>query len=42
MTGLKKGFVTISKEKFNPEIIVYRCIINQEAHCAEQIFGLNV
>jgi hypothetical protein len=35
MTGVRKGFVSILKEKINHEILVYHCIIHQEALCAQ-------
>ena len=34
MTGVRKGFVAILKEKINHEILAYHCIIHQEALCA--------
>ncbi|GFY10709.1 general transcription factor II-I repeat domain-containing protein 2 [Trichonephila clavipes] len=34
-TGVRKGFVAILKEKINHEILVYHCIIHQEALCAQ-------
>ncbi|GFV52791.1 general transcription factor II-I repeat domain-containing protein 2 [Trichonephila clavipes] len=35
MTGVRKGFFATLKEKINPEILVYHCIIHQEALCAQ-------
>jgi hypothetical protein len=35
MTGVRKGFVAILKEKINHEILAYHCIIHQEALCAQ-------
>ncbi|KAG8453209.1 hypothetical protein GDO86_000003 [Hymenochirus boettgeri] len=35
MTGIRKGFVAIMKEKINHEILTYHCIIHQEALCAQ-------
>ncbi|XP_065665398.1 general transcription factor II-I repeat domain-containing protein 2-like [Hydra vulgaris] len=35
MTGVRKEFVAILKEKINHEILVYHCIIHQEALCAQ-------
>uniref|UniRef100_A0A8C4X7H4 HAT C-terminal dimerisation domain-containing protein n=1 Tax=Erpetoichthys calabaricus TaxID=27687 RepID=A0A8C4X7H4_ERPCA len=35
MTGVRKGFVSILTEKMNHEILVYHCIIHQEALCAQ-------
>ncbi|GFT59507.1 uncharacterized protein TNCV_3406181 [Trichonephila clavipes] len=35
MTGVRKGFSAILKEKINHEILVYHCIIHQEALCAQ-------
>ncbi|XP_065672029.1 general transcription factor II-I repeat domain-containing protein 2-like [Hydra vulgaris] len=35
MTGVRKGFVAILKEKKNHDILVYHCIIYQEALCAQ-------
>ncbi|GFW10914.1 general transcription factor II-I repeat domain-containing protein 2B [Trichonephila clavipes] len=35
MTGVRKGLVAILKEKINHEILVYHCIIHQEALCAQ-------
>ncbi|GFX05939.1 protein ZBED8 [Trichonephila clavipes] len=34
MTGVRKWFVAIFKEKINHEILVYHCIIHEEALCA--------
>ncbi|GFS70235.1 general transcription factor II-I repeat domain-containing protein 2 [Trichonephila clavipes] len=35
LTGVRKGFVAILKEKINHEILVYHCMIHQEALCAQ-------
>ena len=35
MTGVRKGFVSILKDKINHEILVYHCIIHQEALCSQ-------
>ncbi|GFU06725.1 uncharacterized protein TNCV_4353061 [Trichonephila clavipes] len=35
MTGVRKGCVAILKEIINHEILVYNCIIHQEALCAQ-------
>ncbi|GFX33123.1 protein ZBED8 [Trichonephila clavipes] len=35
MTGVRKGFVAILEEKINHEILVYHCMIHQEALCAQ-------
>ncbi|GFV59751.1 general transcription factor II-I repeat domain-containing protein 2 [Trichonephila clavipes] len=35
MTGVRKAFVVILKEKINHEILVYHCIIHQEGLCAQ-------
>ncbi|KAK4875290.1 hypothetical protein RN001_011712 [Aquatica leii] len=37
MTGVRKGFVAILKEKINHEILAYHCIIHQEALCAQKL-----
>ncbi|GFV00120.1 general transcription factor II-I repeat domain-containing protein 2 [Trichonephila clavipes] len=39
MTGVRKGFVAILKEKLNHEILVYHCIIHQEPLCAQTFPG---
>lgn len=36
MTGAKKGFVSILKEKINHEVITFHCILHQEALCAQK------
>jgi len=35
MTGVRKGFIAILKEKINHEILVYHCLIHQEALCVQ-------
>ncbi|GFY13302.1 protein ZBED8 [Trichonephila clavipes] len=35
MTGVRKEFFAILKEKINHEILVYHCIIHQEALCVQ-------
>ncbi|GFW01827.1 general transcription factor II-I repeat domain-containing protein 2 [Trichonephila clavipes] len=35
MTGVRKGFVSILKEKINHEILAYHCIIHQEVLCRQ-------
>ncbi|XP_076763723.1 general transcription factor II-I repeat domain-containing protein 2A-like [Xylocopa sonorina] len=35
MTGVRKGFVAILKEKIYHEILVYHCIIHREVLCAQ-------
>lgn len=35
LTGVRNGFVVILKEKINPELLVYHCIIHQRELCAQ-------
>ena len=39
MAGIRKGFVAILKEKIIHDILIYHCIIHQEALCAQTFPG---